>query len=81
MLERLTPDAERVGGNGPAASEAIRFLHDPSLGFQAGEVSRARAIETGGVFAFDPALGQYVAVNENDKGFSGRGFAPGDAEI
>lgn len=38
-------------------------------------------IETGGVFAYDPVSGQYVAVNENDKGFSGRGFAPGDAEI
>lgn len=50
MLERLTPDAKRVGGDGPPSMESIRFLHDPSLGFQAGEVSRARAMETGGVF-------------------------------
>lgn len=38
-------------------------------------------IETGGVFAYDAVSGQYVPVTEKDEGFSGRGFAPGDAEI
>jgi type VI secretion system protein ImpH len=40
MLERLTPAAIRVGGDGPYAGEAIRFRHDPSLSFSAGEISR-----------------------------------------
>jgi type VI secretion system protein ImpH len=41
MLERLTPDAVRIGGDGPAQGEAIRFHHDPSLAFSAGDVSAA----------------------------------------
>lgn len=41
MLERLTPDAIRIGGDGPAQGEAIRFHHDPSLSFSAGDVSAA----------------------------------------
>lgn len=41
MLERLTPDAIRIGGDGPAQGEAIRFHHDPSLAFSAGDISGA----------------------------------------
>lgn len=37
-LERLTPDAARIGGDGPVAREALRFRHDPSMGFSAGDV-------------------------------------------
>jgi type VI secretion system protein ImpH len=37
-LERLTPDAVRIGGDGPLAREALRFRHDPSMGFSAGDV-------------------------------------------
>lgn len=37
-LERLTPDAVRIGGDGPLALEALRFRHDPSMGFSAGDV-------------------------------------------
>ncbi len=38
MLERLFPDAARVGLDGPARSEAVRFRSDVSLGFAAGDL-------------------------------------------
>ncbi|MEM6292925.1 MAG: type VI secretion system baseplate subunit TssG [Myxococcota bacterium] len=38
MMERLEPQAVRVGGNGPYEREAIRFRHDPSLAFKAGDI-------------------------------------------
>ncbi|MFP2923986.1 type VI secretion system baseplate subunit TssG [Pyxidicoccus sp. 3LG] len=38
-LERLTPDAVRVGDLGPVVGERIRFRHAPSLGFASGDVS------------------------------------------
>jgi carbonic anhydrase len=38
-------------------------------------------IETGGVFAYDGASGQYAPVEEAGRGIDGRGFKPGDAEI
>ncbi|WP_240359335.1 type VI secretion system baseplate subunit TssG [Pyxidicoccus trucidator] len=38
-LERLTPDAVRVGDLGPVLEERIRFRHDPSLAFASGDVS------------------------------------------
>jgi len=44
MLERLHPDAVRVGDNGPYGGEAIRFVHDTSLSFRAGDVSRIRYV-------------------------------------
>lgn len=40
MMERLNPSAVRVGGNGPYRDEAIRFRHDPSLTFHAGDILR-----------------------------------------
>jgi type VI secretion system protein ImpH len=43
LLERLTPEAERVGGIN-ASKEAIRFRHDPSLGFSSQDVSDVRAL-------------------------------------
>lgn len=45
MLERLNPEAVRVGDNGPYPDEAIRFCHDPSLGFRAGDISAIRYVE------------------------------------
>lgn len=42
-LERLSPDAVRVGGDGPARAEALRFRHDTSMGFAAGDVASASA--------------------------------------
>jgi type VI secretion system protein ImpH len=39
MLERLEPQAVRVGGNGPPAGEAIRFRHDASLSFNTSDIS------------------------------------------
>jgi type VI secretion system protein ImpH len=39
QLERLTTGAVRVGEVGPVNEEMIRFRHDPSLGFSAGDVS------------------------------------------
>ncbi len=38
LLERLTPEAVRVGGEGPLAGEAIRFRHDRELQFHAADV-------------------------------------------
>lgn len=40
MMERLEPQAIRVGGNGPYDREAIRFRHDPSLAFKAGDIMK-----------------------------------------
>lgn len=40
LLERLTRNAIRVGGDGPASEERIRFRHDYDLGFSAGDISR-----------------------------------------
>jgi len=40
LLERLSRDAKRVGGDGPASEEKIRFRHDFDLGFSAGDISR-----------------------------------------
>lgn len=42
MMERLHPDAVRVGDNGPYPREAIRFCHDSSLSFRAGDISGIR---------------------------------------
>ncbi|NPC71207.1 type VI secretion system baseplate subunit TssG [Corallococcus sp. AB004] len=42
FLERLTSAAVPVGGPGPASEEAIRFRHDASLAFSAGDVSQLR---------------------------------------
>jgi type VI secretion system protein ImpH len=41
LLERLTPEAVRVGGDGPAVEEALRFRHNPALVFGAGDVEEA----------------------------------------
>lgn len=40
LLERLTREAKRVGGDGPASAERIRFRHDYDLGFSAGDIAR-----------------------------------------
>ncbi|HEY8428548.1 MAG TPA: type VI secretion system baseplate subunit TssG [Sandaracinaceae bacterium] len=40
LLERLTSDAVRVGGDGPPSQEAIRFRHDYDLSFSSGDISR-----------------------------------------
>lgn len=40
-LERLTPAAARVGGDGPVDQEVLRFRHDPSMGFSASDVVEA----------------------------------------
>lgn len=39
LLERHTPGAQRVGGDGPPMSERIRLRHDPSMAFPTGDVS------------------------------------------
>ena len=38
LLERLTPQAVRVGGEGPLSGERIRFRHDRALQFHPGDV-------------------------------------------
>jgi type VI secretion system protein ImpH len=45
MLERLTPEAVRVGGDGPYDRESIRFRHDASLAFSASEVMQVQRAE------------------------------------
>lgn len=42
LLERLTPSAVRVGSDGPPQAEALRFRHDPSMGFSASDISSAK---------------------------------------
>jgi type VI secretion system protein ImpH len=39
LLHRLIPDTVAVGELGPPGKEPVRFHHDPSLSFQAGDVS------------------------------------------
>jgi type VI secretion system protein ImpH len=41
VLERMTKDAVRVGGDGPPSEEAIRFRHDPRLVFASGDIQSA----------------------------------------
>lgn len=41
LLERLSPQAVRVGGDGPPALEALRFRHDPSMAFSASDLTGA----------------------------------------
>jgi type VI secretion system protein ImpH len=45
MLERLTPDAVRVGGDGPYPGESIRFRHDSSLSFSAAETVKVERVQ------------------------------------
>lgn len=40
LLQRLAPQATPVGELGPPTSEAIRFVHDPSLAFHSSDVSK-----------------------------------------
>ena len=40
LLERLSTEATRVGGDGPPGDEQIRFRHDYDLGFSAGDITR-----------------------------------------
>ncbi len=44
LLERLSMDAARVGGDGPASAERIRFRHDYELNFSAGDISGLRVV-------------------------------------
>jgi type VI secretion system protein ImpH len=39
MIERLIPEAMRVGGDGPVSAEVLRFRHDPTLGFKPGDIT------------------------------------------
>ena len=44
FLERVTTDAVPVGSAGPPAREAIRFRHDPDLGFHSAEVPKVEIV-------------------------------------
>lgn len=44
LLERLTSRAVRVGGDGPASAEMIRFRHDYELGFSSGDIASVRVV-------------------------------------
>lgn len=43
LIERLSPGAARVGENGPAEQEPIRFHHDPALAFSSADITRVVA--------------------------------------
>jgi type VI secretion system protein ImpH len=45
FLERVTAGASRVGSSGPAHREAIRFRHDPDLGFHSADVRNVEITE------------------------------------
>jgi len=45
LLERMSSDAVRVGGDGPPEREVLRFRNDPSMGFQASDVVHAAVRE------------------------------------
>lgn len=45
FLERVTAGASPIGGAGPAHREAIRFHHDPDLGFHAADVRSVEIAE------------------------------------
>lgn len=45
LIERSMPGATPVGGTGPAASEALRFRPDPSLGFPAGSIEMIEQVD------------------------------------
>ena len=42
LLERLHPEAVRVGGAGPPANEHLRFRHDPGLTFHTSDIAGVR---------------------------------------
>ena len=46
LAERLLPNAVPPGESGPAANEAVRFHHDPSMAFSPGDLSSYRREET-----------------------------------
>ena len=48
LLERLTPEAVRVGGEGPLAGERIRFRHDRALQFPAPDVVALERVDADG---------------------------------
>src|SRR5689334_3102208 len=58
LLERLSSDAVRIGGDGPPSAERIRFRHDYDLGFSAGDIARAevRALPRGPARVLDPPI-------------------------
>ncbi len=45
LLERLTPEAVRIGAEGPPSAEGIRFRHDSAISFSARDVTRVTARE------------------------------------
>lgn len=47
LLEELTRDAARIGGDGPYDEEALRFRHARSLAFKPGDVEAVQSIPEG----------------------------------
>lgn len=47
LLEELTRDAKRIGGDGPYMEEAVRFRHARSLAFKSGDVEEVEVINDG----------------------------------
>jgi type VI secretion system protein ImpH len=58
LLERLTADAKRIGGDGPPSAERIRFRHSMDLGFSAGDIARieVKALPRGPERRLDPQV-------------------------
>jgi type VI secretion system protein ImpH len=49
LLHRLIPDTTPVGELGPPANEPVRFQHDPSLQFHAGDIESVQIKQKNGV--------------------------------
>jgi type VI secretion system protein ImpH len=47
LLEELTRDAKRIGGDGPYDEEALRFRHARSLAFKPGDLEAMRVVDDG----------------------------------
>ena len=63
LLEKLLPDAPRVGGDGPYDEEAIRFHHARSLTFKPGDMENVEVNERGRKTDHGPAPRYEMTLN------------------
>lgn len=54
LLERVTQGAAKVGLDGPVRDEKVRFRHDPSLGFSAGDIKSVTKVDVPAVGFQEP---------------------------
>ena len=71
LLERLTPDAARVGEAGPVTSETILFRHDPALTFNSSDVTHLDFRAQRDPRSLDPEEGPLFEVTTSFLGLTG----------